>query len=113
MAVSTKALDNKVREQYLALIADFLAKNGEETLRTNSNEIAIPCVDEEGNDKFLVLTFKVPTGTREGEAYDGYAVAQDYALKVATKEAEAKKKAEEKAKKIARDAKNREKNKEK
>ena len=105
MAVSTKALDNKVREQYLALIADFLAKNGEETLRTNSNEIAIPCVGCEGNEDFIVINFKVPTGANKGlEPYDGYALAEDYVHNLAEKERKAEERKAEKERKIARDA---------
>ena len=65
-------------------------------LTTNSNEFALPCVDEEGNDEFLVLTFKVPTGSRDGEA-------ESYAMKATEKAEKAKAAAEAKAKKIARD----------
>ena len=66
-------------------------------MRTASNEIAIPVVDRENNDRYIVITVKVPTGSRDGDAYDGYAVAQDYAMKCAERKA----KAEEKARKDA------------
>ena len=49
------------------------------------------------------MTVKVPTGSRDGEAYDGYAMAEEYRLKVAEKAEKARKAAEAKAKKIAKD----------
>ena len=108
MAISNKVLNDKLRDRYLSVLYEALEKGGEEVLRTGSNEIALPCVDELGNDKFIVLTVKVPTGSRDGDAYDGYSMAEDYAIKCKNKaEANAKKEAE-KAKKIARDQKRRE-----
>jgi len=110
MAISNKALNDKLREEYLALLSEFFTTKGEEVLRTNSNEIALPCTDSEQNEKFIVLTVKVPTGSRDGELYDGYLVADDYKMKLEQKTETSKKKAEEKAKKMERDAKMREKN---
>ena len=46
---------------------------------------------------------KVPTGSRDGEPYDGYAKAEDYALKMKLKEEKAKEAKIAKEKKIARD----------
>lgn len=113
MATSNKALNDKLREKYINVISDALVGLEEEVLRTGSNEIAFPCVDEAGNDKFIVLTVKVPTGSRDGEGYDGYSMAEDYAIKCKNKEETAKKKEAEKQKKIARDKKAREQKKEK
>jgi hypothetical protein len=109
MATSSKQLNDALRAKYLEVISELLNGNGEEVLRTNSNEIAIPCVDSEGNDKYIVITVKVPTGARDGEAYDGYSMAEDYAIKCKNKAETAAKKAAEKAKKIERDKKMREK----
>lgn len=100
---SKKSLHDTLRANYISLVSKFLTDNGEEVLTTNSNEIAIPCVDSEGNEEFLVLTFKIPTGSRDGDAYDGYAVANDYKIKSAEKAAKAQVAAEKKAAKIAKD----------
>lgn len=108
MANSKKALSEKLRAKYLKLVSDFLASNDEEVLVTGSNEICLPCVDEEGNDEFMVITFKVPTGSRDGDAYNGYELAEDYALKCKAKEEKAKETAKKKAEKIAKDKANRE-----
>lgn len=105
---SRTILDNAIREKYIATVKDFLEKSGEEVLITGSNEIALPCVDDEGNEKFIVLTFKVPTGTRGGEAYNGYDEASDYAAHTKAKEEKAKAAAEKKARKIEADKKARE-----
>ena len=105
MAISRKAEREMIRSSYLDKVGQFLYDSGEEVLRVKSNEIAIPVVGCEGNEDFLVLTFKVPTGANKGtEPYDGYALAEDYIHNLAEKERKAKEKAEEKAKKIAKDA---------
>ena len=104
MAKSKKQLHEELRARFMKVIADYLTEQGEEVLQTASQEIAIPCVDSEGNDEYVVITFKVPTGSRDdGEAYDGYGVAEQYAESVVAKEEKAKAEAEKKARKIARD----------
>ena len=105
---SKKSLHDALRAKYIERVSKFLADAGEEVLVTGSNEIALPCVDSEGNDEFIVITFKVPTGSRDGDAYDGYSMAEDFKMKSAEKTEKAKIAAERKAKKIARDKKMRE-----
>ena len=61
MAVSAKILNDKLRERYLSVIGEALGDKGEEVLRVGSNEFALPCLDEAGNEKFIVVTVKVPT----------------------------------------------------
>lgn len=103
MAKSKKQLHEGIRNKFMKAVAEWLESQGEEVLRTSSNEIAIPCVDEENNDEFLVITFKVPTGSRDGEAYDGYSMAEEYTMKCRANAEKAEKAKAEKAKKIARD----------
>ena len=105
---SKKSLHNALRAKYIERVSKFLADAGEEVLVTGSNEIALPCVDSEGNEEFIVLTFKVPTGSRDGDAYDGYSVAEGFKMKTAEKAEKARIAAEKKAKKIAQDKKMRE-----
>jgi len=95
MATTQKIRDEALKTKYLALIQEFLEEQDEEVLRVKSNEIAIPVVDDEGNERFIVMTVKVPTGERGGEAYDGYSMAEDYQMK---QEEKAAKKAEKEAK---------------
>ena len=104
MAISRKAERELIRKEYLEMVSKFLNHAGEEVLLVKSNEIAIPVVGCEGNEDFLVITFKVPTGANKGrEPYDGYEMAKDYVHNLAEKEAKAKAKAEAKAEKIKRD----------
>lgn len=103
MAKSKRQLHEGIRTKFMALISECLSGQGEEVLAVGSNELAIPTLDEEGNEEFLVLTFKVPTGSRDGDPYDGYGMAESYTMKV---QADAEKKAEAERKKqakIARD----------
>lgn len=103
MATSELKLNEALKAKYFEVVANALLDNGEEVLQTGSAEIAIPVVDEAGNDKFLVITIKVPKGSRDGEPYDGYSMAQDYTIKVkATAEKKAAQ-AKAKAEKIKRD----------
>lgn len=113
MAVSRKVEREILREDYLQKIILNFLENDEEVLRVKSNEIAIPVVGCEGNEDFIVITVKVPTGANKGlEPYDGYEMAQDYEMKIAEKERKAKENAEKKAKKIQKDKEIREKKKE-
>lgn len=96
--ITQKQRDELLKTDFLDRVVNFLSSEDggeEEVLRVKSNEIAIPVVDSEGNERWMVLTFKVPTGERGGDGYDGYSMAEDYQMK---QEAKAEKKAEKEAK---------------
>ena len=113
MAVSRKVERELLREDYLKQIIESFLDKDEQVLRVKSNEIAIPVVGCEGNEDFIVVTVKVPTGANKGlEPYDGFELAEDYEMKLAEKERKAKENAEKKAKKIAKDKEIRERKKE-
>ena len=102
-----------MREDYLKQIIENFLDKDEQVLRVKSNEIAIPVVGCEGNEDFIVVTVKVPTGANKGlEPYDGFELAEDYEMKLKEKERKAKENAEKKAKKIAKDKEIRERKKE-
>lgn len=100
---NSRVLDNELREKVLQTIMEFYAEKGEDVMQTNSNECAFPCVDSEGNDKWIQIVIKVPSGARDEEGYDGYGVAESYKIKVKEKAEKKKKAEEEKAKKIEKD----------
>ena len=109
MSNTAKVLNEEIKVRFLDGVAEHLTQVGEEVLRVGSNEIALPVVDEDGNEKWLVLTFKVPTGSRDGDAYDGYSMAEDYKMKLQEKAEKAKVKAEKAEKdKAKREAKSKE-----
>ena len=109
MAKTAKVLNEEIKIRFLEGIGEHLAMCGEEVLRVGSNELALPVIDDEGNEKWLVLTFKVPTGSRDGDAYDGYSMAEDYEIKCADKIAKAEAKAKKAEKDKAKHAKSKEK----
>ena len=102
--LTRKQLDEEMKVRFLKDVAEHLSNVGEEVLRVGSNEIALPVVDTEGEERWLVLTFKVPTGSRDGEEYDGYSMKEDYEMKLAEKAAKAEEAARKKAEKIKKDA---------
>lgn len=117
--ITQKQRDEILKTDFLDRVVKFLSSEEggeEEVLRVKSNEIAVPVVDSDGNERWMVLTFKVPTGERGGDGYDGYSMAEDYQMKQAAKaekekaraekaEADRKKREAEKARKEAEKAK--------
>lgn len=99
MATSNKKLNDELRNKYLEVLKTFFNESGEEVLVTGTNEICLPCVDSEQNDKFIQIVIKVPTGSRDGDAFDGYSLAEDFKIKQDLKE-QKKKEDEEKKRKL-------------
>ena len=62
MATSKRNLNDKIRADYMARVRDALTQAGDEILVTGSNEFAIPCVNAEGDDEFIVITFNGENG---------------------------------------------------
>ena len=97
-----------VRNSVIGKISEMLNEQGYDVLTTGSQEICIPILSEDKDEGYLVMTFKIPKGSRDGDVYDGYSVAEDYALKCKMKAEKQKKIQAEKQKKIDRDKKMRE-----
>ena len=100
--LTRKQLDEEIKLRFLEGVKEHLENCGEEVLMVKSNEIALPVVDSEGEERWLVLTFKVPTGERGGDGYCGYSMAEDYQMNLAKKAEKAKVKEAEAAKKKAK-----------
>ena len=109
MATNKKELREAIRAEYMEKVKVFLESHKDEVLQVGSNEFAIPVVRADGEEDYVVLTFKMPTGSRDGDGYDGYALAEDYTFKCEEKRKKAEAAAEAKAKKIAKDKARREK----
>ena len=91
-------LESLIRFEYLDSIQKFLSQNYDtDVLRVSANELAVPCLDAEGNERWVVIKVSTPRGTRDGKGgyipYDGYALGEDYTLALEDK---AKKKKGEK-----------------
>lgn len=104
----TKAqLETALRKDFLSLVTEAISNQREiDALPVSASEIAIPCLDAEGNEAWVLVKVSIPRGTRNGEGgynpYDGYAVAEDYRIDC---EEKAQKKAEVEARKQAKIAK--------
>ena len=106
----TKAqLETELRNYFLNLIREVISdKVDTDALSVSASELAVPCLDKEGNEKWALIKVSIPRGTRNGngyDPYDGYAIAEDYRIDC---EEKAQKKADAEAKKqakIARDEK--------
>lgn len=104
----TKAqLETALRTEFLSFITDKITKDYEtDVLPVSASELAIPCLDKEGNEKFVLIKVSIPRGNRDGEGgyvpYEGYKRAEEYQWKL---EEDAKKHADAEAKKQAKIAK--------
>ena len=107
--LTRKQLDEEIKVRFLTGVSEHLEQMGEEVLRVKSNEIALPVLDSEGDERWIVLTFKVPIGERGGDPYDGYAEAESYQMSVARKaEKQAERNAKAAKEKAKREAKKKE-----
>ena len=87
---SKASLENGLRNKFLSFISDIISKEMEtDVLPVSASELTIPCLDEEGNEKFVLIKVSIPRGTRNGEGgytpYDGYAASEAYTLEQASK----------------------------
>lgn len=112
----TKAqLETKLRNTFLNFVTEQVQVAFDtDVLPVSASELAVPVLDEEGNEKFVLIKVSIPRGTRNGQGgydpYDGYAIAEDYAQDCVEK---AQKKADVEAKKQAKIAKDEQKRAEK
>lgn len=99
----TKIRDGFIEEVRKAFEQHF----NSDCIITGSGVLAIPGVDDEGNEFYYKIQISIPRGQRDGSGgyipWDAYADAEDYKMKLqeradkkAAKEEAAKKKAEEK-----------------
>jgi len=90
-------LRNEILENIINMIEDV---RGADALPVSASEIAVPVVDDEGNEKFALIKVSIPRGTRNGDGgytpYDGYAAAEDYKLDLEDKADKARAREEKK-----------------
>lgn len=91
------AIRNKMLENIMKMIDSEYATDA---LPVSASEIAVPVVDDEGNEKFALIKVSIPRGTRNGDGgytpYDGYAAAEDYKLDLEDKADKARAREEKK-----------------
>ena len=100
MKITKTQLDGNLRQKYLTQLVEFYENLDEDVQRTKSNQIAFPVLDELDNEKWIVITITVPKGSRDGDEYDGYSIAEEYQMKLIRNEQKRlKREKEKKAKK--------------
>lgn len=110
--LSDTQANNLIREEIIQNLKEYFTARGEEFLRTAQGEFCFPTVDKNGEDKFVQIVVKIPKGSRDGEPFDGYGLAEDFQIRSEEKAEKAKKMAEKKKAKIAKDEEMRRKKKE-
>lgn len=101
--VNTKKL-NPIRNEIMEEVKNFLISKGYDVQVVASNGLATAVVGEDREEGWVKTVFSIPTGTRGGEDYDGYAEAENYAFETEQKRIKAEEAAQKKAKKMAKDA---------
>lgn len=87
---SKAQLENTLRNLMLENVAKMVDSVYEtDALTVSASEIAVPVIDEEGNEKFVLIKVSVPRGTRDGNGgyipYDGYQAHQEYIDEIESK----------------------------
>lgn len=97
---------NKIKDVKRMEITEQLVKyfmgQGEDAMIVKGNVMAFPIVLD-GEDEWIEVTVKIPTGSRDGDPYDGYALNEEYRMKQEEKDRKNKEAAERKARKIEAD----------
>ena len=99
--MSKASMETKLRNEILENIINMIEDvRGADALPVSASEIAVPVVDDEGNEKFALIKVSIPRGTRNGDGgytpYDGYAAAEDYKLDLADRADKARAREEKK-----------------
>ena len=99
--MSKASMETAIRNTMLENIMKMIdSEYVTDALPVSASEIAVPVVDEEGNEKFALIKVSIPRGTRNGDGgytpYDGYAAAEDYKLDLADKADKARAREEKK-----------------
>ena len=97
--------ETAIRKQVLGTVSTHLSTTYDsDVLPVSGSEIAMPWVDDEGNEMWVLVKISIPRGTRNGngyDAYDGYVAAEDYKADLADKAAKKAKAEQKKADAIA------------
>lgn len=82
-------LETAIRNDFLDSIMKYISESRDtDVLPVSASELAVPCLDAEGNEKWVLIKVSIPRGTRNGngyDPYDGYTAAEDYQFELAGK----------------------------
>ena len=99
--MTQKNITDQLRNRFTADLAEFLAaKYDVDVCRTAAGTVMIPTVDSNGDDRWVKFSVIIPKEADEESGNDGYALAQEYQMKLdaaAARKAEKDRKAAERA----------------
>ena len=78
-------LVEKNMKRIIEALTPYAEENEIDIIRTGSNSIAIPVLDEEQYERYVEITVQLPAGDRDGEPYDFRWEAEDYARRIEQK----------------------------
>ena len=86
--MAQKNITDKLRADFTADLMEFLAqKYDTDVCQTAAGTLMIPCVDSEGEGRWVKFSVIIPKAADESEGNDGYSLVADYKLKLETKAA--------------------------
>lgn len=92
----------EARENFMKEVMELLQTHKEDiTLQYKGNAFSVPRVLENGDEIYIQLAISIPTGTRDGDQFDGYKAHEDYLLDQEAKREAAEERAAKKAKENA------------
>lgn len=103
MAKLSNTQKNSLRKEALNRIMDLLREAGEDVLQTKNNKFMFPSVTEDGEELYFEVTVSIPSGSRDGDQYNGYDEAENFRIESEAKAEEKAKREAEKQRKIERD----------
>lgn len=98
MKKTVSQMRTEAREAFMKKIMEFFESNGDEALVYKGNAFCVPGVLENGDEVYYQVVISLPTGTRDGNQFNGHEEHADYMAKLEEKKIEAEAKAAEKAK---------------
>ena len=104
MAKNSTTLNTNLRNSILKDLIEFIAtKYDTDAISVASGAVAIPVVDEEGNEKYAKIVVSIPRGTRDGQGgYKEYNAYDEQELYKYDQETKATNKAKREATKQAK-----------
>ena len=86
--MSKASLETAIRNKFLDEIRKVVSESYDYDIRPiSASELMVPVVDDEGNEKYVLIKVSIPRGTRNGEGgyipYDGYAAAEEWEQELA------------------------------
>lgn len=69
-----------MRNSFIKELMDFIESQGNEAIRIKNNEVAFPIVYENGDEAFMKIAVSIPSGSRDGDIFDAYSLAEEYVI---------------------------------